>query len=35
MHYRYNFFYLYGLTLITTWISNYLYYEVWDEMSYP
>ena len=28
-------FYLYGLTLIPAWISNYIHYKVWDEITYP
>ena len=24
-----------GLTLILEWISNYIPYEVWDEITYP
>ena len=28
-------FYLHGLTLIPAWISNYIYYEKWDEITYP
>ena len=28
-------FYLHGLTLNWTWISNYIHYEVWDEITYP
>ena len=24
-----------GLTLITAWISNYIHYEMWDEITYP
>ena len=24
-----------GLTLIPEWISNYIYYNVWDEITYP
>ena len=24
-----------GLTLIPAWICNYIYYEVWDEITYP
>ena len=26
--------YYHGLTLILTWISNYIHYEVWDEVTY-
>ena len=25
----------YGLTLISTWISNYIHYKVWNQISYP
>ena len=28
-------FYWHGLTLITVWISNYIRYQVWDEITYP
>ena len=28
-------FYYRGLTLIPAWISNYIHYEVWDEITYP
>ena len=28
-------FYQHGLTLIPAWISNYIYYKVWDEITYP
>ena len=28
-------FYLHRLILIPTWISNYIQYEVWDEITYP
>ena len=28
-------FYPHGLTLIPAWISNYIYYKVWDEVTYP
>ena len=28
-------FYLHGLTLIQTWINNYIHYDVWDEIAYP
>ena len=28
-------FYWHGLTIIPAWISNYIYYEVWDEITYP
>ena len=24
-----------GLTLIRAWISNYIYHEIWDEITYP
>ena len=24
-----------GLTLIPAWISNYIHYNVWDEITYP
>ena len=24
-----------GLTLISAWISNYIHYEVWYEITYP
>ena len=27
-------FYLYGLTLILSWISNYIHYNVWEEIIY-
>ena len=27
-------FYWHGLTLISTWISNYMHYKVWDEIAY-
>ena len=29
------FFYYQGLTLIPEWISNYIHYRVWDEITYP
>ena len=28
-------FYKHGLTLILVWISNYINYKVWDEITYP
>ena len=28
-------FYWDGLPYIPTWISNYIYYEMWDEITYP
>ena len=28
-------FYQHGLTLIPAWISNYIHYNVWDEITYP
>ena len=28
-------FYWHGLTLIQAWISNYIQYEMWDEIIYP
>ena len=28
-------FYLHGLSLIPAWISNYIHYKVWDEITYP
>ena len=28
-------FYYHGLTLIPAWISNYIHYKVWDEITYP
>ena len=28
-------FYLHGLTLISTLISNYIHFKVWDEITYP
>ena len=28
-------FYWHGLTLIWAWISHYIHYKVWDEISYP
>ena len=28
-------FYKHGLTLIPAWISNYIHYNVWDEITYP
>ena len=28
-------FYLHGLTLIPAWISDYIHYKVWDEITYP
>ena len=27
-------FHLHGLTLIPAWISNYIHYKVWDEITY-
>ena len=28
-------FYEHGLTLIPVWISNYIYYKLWNEIIYP
>ena len=28
-------FYQHGLTLIPAWISNYIHYKEWDEITYP
>ena len=28
-------FYEQGLTLIPTWLSNYIHYKVWDEITDP
>ena len=28
-------FYYHGLTSIPVWISNYIHYNVWDEIIYP
>ena len=28
-------FYYHGLTLIPSWICNYIHYDVWDEITYP
>ena len=28
-------FYLHGLTLIPAWISNYIHYKLWDDITYP
>ena len=28
-------FYWHGLTLIPAWISNYIHYKLWDEITYP
>ena len=28
-------FYYYGLTLFPAWRSNYTYYKVWDDITYP
>ena len=28
-------FYYHGLTLILAWISDYIHYEMWDEITYP
>ena len=28
-------FYYYGLTLIPAWISNYVHFKMWDEITYP
>ena len=28
-------FYQHGLTLIPAWISNHIYFELWDEITYP
>ena len=27
--------YYHGLTLIPAWISNYIHYKMWDEITYP
>ena len=27
-------FYKHSLTLIPAWVSNYIHYEVWDEITY-
>ena len=27
--------YYHGLTLISAWISNYIYYKLWGEITYP
>ena len=27
--------YLHGLTVIPTWMSNYIYHKVWDEITHP
>ena len=29
-----KYFYWHGLTLIPAWISNYIHYNVWDEITY-
>ena len=35
MHFEYKgLIYKHLLTLIPAWISNYIQYEVWDEISY-
>ena len=28
-------FYLHGLTSIPAWISNYIHYKMWGEITYP
>ena len=28
-------FYWHGLTLIPAWMSNYIHYKMWDEITYP
>ena len=28
-------FYYHGLTLFPAWISNYIHYKMWDEITYP
>ena len=28
-------FYEHGLTWIPVWTSNYIHYNVWDEITYP
>ena len=28
-------FYYHGLTLMQAWRSNYIHYNVWDEITYP
>ena len=28
-------FYKHGLTVISAWISNYIHYKLWDEITYP
>ena len=28
-------FYWHGLTLIPAWVSNYIHYKVWDDITYP
>ena len=28
-------FYQHGVTLLPGWISNYILYKVWDEITYP
>ena len=28
-------FYKHGLTVIPAWISNYIHYNAWDEITYP
>ena len=33
--YTWGQFYKHGLTLIPTWISIYIHYKVWDEITYP
>ena len=33
--YHQGLFYKYVLTLIPAWISNYILYNVWDEITYP
>ena len=32
---KWGIFYWHGLTLIPAWISNYIRYEVWCEITYP
>ena len=33
--YSWGLFYWHGLTLIPAWISNYIHYKLWDEITYP
>ena len=35
LHKAWGPFYWHGLTLIPAWISNYIHYKVWDEITYP